>query len=323
MIVRYEVALLHPAKCAVILCCMLIAPLLFASWRIFAQPQTAAPPAANDLGVIVGTVVDPDGEPVENARVYAASEYYPPMSRPWSVATNAKGEFVLDQVIPGKNIVIHAYKEYGDYYKDVLFAFDLPPKLEMPEVEVKPGQTVTGIIVRLAQRAGKLHLNVRDADSKDLIPTIDYKFCREDYPTNFHYCLSGAGDSDYDQFMPIGVGISITVEAKGGLHERWEYRDPKTGSPYFRAKSGETETIDVYLHKDNSIRYPQPDLMALWTAQHRDLYDRLVQRSQTDSAAAEIARWARHYDTADYGAYLGRLPTSALGRQLRVGYRTG
>jgi hypothetical protein len=273
--------------------------------------QISSMPKPEDSGLpygwIEGVVVDPDGKPVEDARVYAASEYYPPMSRPWSVTTNAKGEFVLDQVIPGNNIVIHAYKEYSDHYKDAVFAFDLPPKLEMSEVEVKPGQTVTGIIVRLAQKAGKIHLNVRDADNRELISTIGYKFCREDYPTNFHYCLSGGGDSDYDQFMPIGVGISITVEAEDGRHERWEYRDPKTGSPYFRAKSAETETIDVYLHKDNSIRYPQPDLMALWTAQHRDLYDRLVQRSETDSAAAEIARWAS-YDPGTRDFFASKLP---------------
>ena len=60
---------------------------------------------------------------------------------------------------------------------------------------------------------------------------------------------------------------SIKVEAHDGLHETWEYRDPNTGSPYFRAKSGETETMDIYLPKDNSVRYPQPDLSSLLMAQ--------------------------------------------------------
>jgi Carboxypeptidase regulatory-like domain len=209
--------------------------------------QQPSPPAANDLGVIKGTVVDPDGKPVEGARVYAAGDNDPPMLRPDTTTTNANGDFVIDHVHPRK-VKIHAYKD-SDYYKDIQFAFDLPPKLEMPEVEVKPGQTVTGVTVRLMQKAGKLHLNVRDADTIEPIIGIGYLFCREDHPTEGGYCIGGGGLSDREHFMPVGVGISIKIEADDGQHEKWEYRDPKTGSPYFRAKSGETEIMNIYLRK--------------------------------------------------------------------------
>ena len=48
MIVRYEVALLHPAKCAVILCCLPMTLVSLTSWKSFAQtPQTA--PKIGDL----------------------------------------------------------------------------------------------------------------------------------------------------------------------------------------------------------------------------------------------------------------------------------
>ena len=207
-----------------------------------------SPPDANDLGVIKGTVVDPDGKPVEGARVYAAGDNDPPVnSLPDTTTSNVNGDFVLDHVRPGK-VKIHAYKD-SDYYMDVYFAFDLPPKLAMPEVEVQPRQTVTGVTVRLMQKAGKLHLNVRDADTKELIVGIGYQFCREDHPTEFGYCLSGGGLSDREHFMPVGVGISIQIKADDGRHVKWEYRDSKTGSLYFRAKSGETETMDVILEK--------------------------------------------------------------------------
>jgi hypothetical protein len=89
---------------------------------------------------------------------------------------------------------------------------------------------------------------VRDADTKELIPTIGFRFCREDYP-DIRYCLGGGGESERDQFMPIGVGISIKIEADDGHHKKWEYRDAQTHSRYFRAKSGETETVNVYLRK--------------------------------------------------------------------------
>src|SRR5712692_4216665 len=155
----------------------MIAILLLLSFMTTAQQPS--PPAGNDLGVIKGTVVDPDGKPVEGARVYAAGENDPPMSRPYTITTNVNGDFALDRVRPGKKVEIHAYKD-SDYYTDAVSAFDLPPKLEMPAVEVKPGQTVTGVTVRLMQKAGKLHLYVRDADTRELVHGIFFQLCRED-----------------------------------------------------------------------------------------------------------------------------------------------
>jgi protocatechuate 3,4-dioxygenase beta subunit len=166
-------------------------------WSL-ATAQEPSPPAANDLGTIKGTVVDPSGKPVEGARVYVAGDNDPPMSRPDATTTNANGEFVLDHVLPRK-VKIHAYKD-GDYYADVKFAFNISPNWVMPEVEVKPGQTVTGVAVRLAQKAAKLHLYVRDATTKDLVHGIYFQLCREDHPT---YCLAGSGPPDFERLVPV------------------------------------------------------------------------------------------------------------------------
>jgi hypothetical protein len=214
--------------------------------------QISDTPKPQDLGVpeygsIEGVVVDPDGKPVEGATVYAVGDNYPPMSRAHSVTTKANGEFVLDQVIPDNKIDIHAFKE-GDYYVDVIAAFDVPPKWEMPHVEVKPGQTVTGVRVQLMAKAAKLHLLVHDADTKQLVHGIFFQLCREDHPT---HCTTGSGPADFENSAPVGVGISIKVsnDKHSQFDYQWEYRDPKTGSPYLRAKSGETETVNVYLRK--------------------------------------------------------------------------
>jgi len=215
--------------------------------------QQQSPPKANDFGIIKGTVVDLDGKLVVGANVYVGGfrasvggENLPTLnSRNNEATSNANGEFVLDQVIPSESVVIHAYMD-TDYYALVLWAFNLPPELERPEIEVKPGQTVTGVTVRLTQRAGQLHLYVRDAKTKELVHGIGFLLCREDHST---YCNGGGGQSDFVQPVPVGVGISIKIEADDGHHKKWEYRDPKTGSPYFRAKSGETETMTIYLRK--------------------------------------------------------------------------
>ena len=237
---------------ALALCCLLMTLLSFASSKSFAQaPQNAASPEASDFGVVKGTVVDPDGKPVEGANVYLGGiRFYldnrPPLNlRNNETTSNANGEFVLDQVIPSKSLIIHAYKD-TDYYAFVLWAFNLPPKSERPEIVVKPRETVTGITVRLTQRAGQLHLYVRDADTKELIYGVGFQLCREDYPT---YCTGGSGSSDFVEPVPVDVGISIKIEADDGHHKKWEYRDVKTHSRYFRAKSGETTTMSVSLGK--------------------------------------------------------------------------
>ena len=221
-------------------------------WSMVAAQQPS-PPATNDLGTIKGTVVDLDGKPVAGANVYVgairfyvAGENSPPLNlRNNESTSDANGEFVLDQVIPSKSVIIHAYKD-TDYYAFVMWAFNLPPKSERPEIVVKPRETVTGITVRLTQRAGQLHLYVRDADTKELIYGVGFQLCREDYPT---YCTGGSGSSDFVEPVPVDVGISIKIEADDGHHKKWEYRDVKTHSRYFRAKSGETTTMSVSLGK--------------------------------------------------------------------------
>lgn len=213
-----------------------------------AQQQS---PEANDFGIIKGTVVDPDRKPVEGAVVHESSNDGRPLGgRPFrtSTTTDVDGNFVLDHVVPAEKVAIWAYK-YDDYYEDVTepFTFKPPKHLKMPVVEVKAGQTITGIRIQLPQRAGKLHLYVRDADTKELVHGIFSEWCREGVPVK--YCIHSSGPSDYEQIISLGVGVSILIEADDGQHEKSEYRNPKTHSRYFRAKSGETEAVTIYLRK--------------------------------------------------------------------------
>ena len=226
---------------------MILALLLL--WSI-ATGQQPSPLAANVVGVIKGTVVDPSGNPVEDAVVHESSDDGRPLGGRLfrtSTTTDMDGNFVLDQVIPAEKVVIWAYK-YGEYYEDVMepFTFNRPKNLKIPVVEVKPGQTITGLRIQLEQKVGKLHLLVRDADTKELVHGIFEQLCRKGYPNN---CLTGSDQSDSERMISLEVGISIKIEADDGLHEKWEYHDPKTRSPYFWAKSGETETMNIYLRK--------------------------------------------------------------------------
>jgi hypothetical protein len=164
-----------------------------------------------------------------------------------STTTDADGNFVLDHVAPAEKVVIWSYK-YEEYYEDVTepFTFNRPKDLEIPVVEVKAGQTITGVRIQLAQKVGKLHLLVHDADTRELVHGIYEQFCREGYPNN---CLTSSDQPDSERMISLNVNISIKIEADDGQHRKWEYRNPRTGSAYFRATSGQTETINIFLRR--------------------------------------------------------------------------
>jgi len=209
------------------------------------------------LGSVEGVVVDPNGKPVEDAVVHESSNDGRPLGGRifrTSTTTDVHGNFVLDHVIPAEKVAIWAYK-YSDYYEDVMEPFTLnrPKNLKIPVVEVKPEQTVTGVRIQFPQKAGKLHWSVRDADTKELVHGVFMRWCRKGVPSK--YCINGSAPSDYERIISLGVRISIQIDADDGLHEKSEYRNPKTGSRYFRARSGETETVNIYLRK---IKKPTP-----------------------------------------------------------------
>jgi hypothetical protein len=212
------------------------------------QPQ---PLTSIVVGVIKGTVVGPTGKPVGDAVVHESCNDGRPLGGRLfrtSTTTDAEGNFVLDHVTPCEKVLIWAYK-YSENYEDVMepFTFNRPRNLMRPEVDVKAGQTITGLRIQLGQKVGKIHFDVRDADSKGLVHGVFIQWCRKGVAPK--YCIHGSAPSDYEQLISLGVGISIKIEADDGQHEKWEYRDPKTGSPYFRATSGKTDTLTIYLRK--------------------------------------------------------------------------
>lgn len=213
----------HPANRAVGLCCMLIAGLSSVPQKSFAQdPRTATSPMAQIsstpkpedtgmplLGSIEGVVVDPAGKPVEDAVVHetSASDDGRPLGGTIfrsATTTDVDGKFVLDHVIPADKVAVWAYK-YSDYYEDVMepFTFNRPKNLKIPVVEVKAGQTVTGVRIQFPQKAGKLHWYVRDADSKDLVHGVFIEWCRQGVPPK--YCIHESGPSDYERIISLGV----------------------------------------------------------------------------------------------------------------------
>jgi len=81
-----------------------------------------------------------------------------------------------------------------------------------------------------------------------LVDGIFSEWCVHGVPMVYS-CGQLSGQSDYESLVSTDVDLSIRIEAHDGLHEEWEYRNPKTGSRYYRARSGKTEVVNVYLRK--------------------------------------------------------------------------
>jgi hypothetical protein len=136
-------------------------------------PESVLLTPGKSVGVIEGTVSDPDGKRVDGAFVYAVgyAESARPLGSRWppgpSTTTDSEGNFTLDGVVPDGKVRVYASKESGYYEDDSdAFMFKRPKSLKIPEVEVRAGQTVN-VSVQLAQKVGRIHLYVRDADTKE------------------------------------------------------------------------------------------------------------------------------------------------------------
>jgi len=305
---------------------MLIVPLSFAFRKSFAQPpQTAASPTAQiseapkpaEYGTIAGVVVDPQGKPVRGAWVYAVGDAQGklPLGGQWppgpTTTTDSEGKFVLGHVVVDNPVHVFASKESDYYAGGSILNMGLVPGFNTPkgeEVEVKPGQTVT-VRLQLAKKAGKIKLYVRDADTKELlVDGIFSEWCAKGLPVTYS-CGRLSGQSDYESLVSTDVDLSIRIEARDGLHEEWEYRNPKARSRYYRAKSGKTERVNVYLrktpwHKGKIWPEPPPDA----ETEIGELYDKLIQSSETNAAAAEIAQLAKN-DPAARNFMASKLPS--------------
>ena len=310
----------HPAKRAVALCCMLIAVLSFNSRTSSAQPpQTAASPGANGSGVVRGTVLDPDGHPVEGCLVYAFTDGSSP-PRDVTVATDFNGNFAID--VYSGHVLLFAYKE-SDLYHNNKFRFDVPAGTDNQAVEVRSGETVRGFVLHLPRQSALLRLDVYNADTNDPVNPVEYEMCREDHAADPTYCMTGAASDPGFEIVVPPDPISIKITAPS--YTEWRYQDAKTGSSYLTLKETENRRLTVYLHptifnvgssvntvqlqqeSNSPLPYPQPDLYSRYLAQHRDLYERLVQPSETNIAAAEIARWAKD-DPGTRDFFASKLP---------------
>ena len=96
--------------------------------------------------------------------------------------SDCNGRFFLEHVLAG-NVQIGAFKE-TDSYVDRRFAFPFYGEAndgEFPELQVRAGETVKGVVVRLGRQGALLKLNVFDVNTKAPLDWVNYQMCNGDH----------------------------------------------------------------------------------------------------------------------------------------------
>jgi len=130
----------------------------------FAQAQQVT--AEAKWGMIDGVVVDGDGRPLPGATVTSYTQAKGVERDVMQYQVNGNGEFSLR--LPEGKVWLLAHKD-SEGYPYAFFAFYLMPGQEFPTIEVKPGETTRGVVVRVGVKAAHLNYEVVDADGKPVL----------------------------------------------------------------------------------------------------------------------------------------------------------
>jgi Carboxypeptidase regulatory-like domain len=200
-----------------------------------AQAQNAAPTS----GAVDGVVVDINDKPILNAEVYALSETA--MDKPPVRTTgDQQGRFSFIG-LPAGSYYLDAAKE-DEGYPYSLFSFYVMPGQSKPKIDVRAGETLRNVTLKLGTKAAYIELTVLDVSGQ--IVSCGLKFWRPDLPGaagTFRTSFAGKG-----RVTVPAVPFSLSIECKGS--PTWSYRD-EAGSNLIHLRPGEVINLVAQLHQ--------------------------------------------------------------------------
>src|SRR5215831_11847700 len=158
-------------KCSVLVSLPLMAQLLGAAQEV-------------KTGTVQGTIVDENGRPAAHVKVYPVAESGGYIGQEQFAITDDAGNFVLRQVLPGENRLFPVFTEAG--YPDGrsgIFAGD-PSLYEV--VNIKPGQTLTGVVLKLPKKGAVFRAHIIDLSTGRPVLTSRLRITRPDVPEAFY-----------------------------------------------------------------------------------------------------------------------------------------
>jgi hypothetical protein len=200
----------------------------------------------SERGQIEGTVLDSGSRPVERVRVSILSEQCAVIGIQPRATTDSRGHFLLSGVPVGLSGVYGQKPEAG--YPDTTAAIYLDDSAPPPKVTVHTGERVSGVIVRLGNKAGSIFGEILDADT--LQPVISARI-RLSIPDNERIMFSkGTDRSGRFELLVPARPIRIVVSAPG--YESWELTDVGQTAGIIRLEPDEKRELNIKLNKQKT-----------------------------------------------------------------------
>ena len=193
--------------------CAISIPLLLLC--VVAQPRfpmESVPSIPAGFGAVQGRVLDELGKTLSGARVYAdpVNVKDAPIGKVRFVTTSEEGDFILEQVVPGVNVICAAKEEA--FYPDTGAAALATDPAALPRVRVEEGKLTPSVTVRLT-KGGKLMGSILDSVNGQPVKDARIRLSRGDDPRL--YISTGPDEQARFEFVVPSKPFRFTVEAKG------------------------------------------------------------------------------------------------------------
>lgn len=191
-------------------------------------------------GTVEGVVVEDEGKPLADATVTSYTQAKGVTRDVMQYQANGNGEFSLR--LPEGKVWLLAHKNSAGY-PYAFFAFYVMPGQEFPTVEVKPGETIKGVVIRVGVKAAHLTYEVLNEKGEEVLG--GFVFERLDQPTPY----TTSAPANNDLLIPP-VPFRATFEAKG--YKPWHYGGDKWRGKdgVISLKSGEVLNLSIRLQRE-------------------------------------------------------------------------
>ena len=160
-------------------------------------------------GTIEGLVLNPEGQPVSQAVVFARRENFLKGLIPFD-KTDEQGRFVITNLKPG-TYEVYASKEEDDYPLPIS-TFHTGGSIISQQANVYEGQVASDVVIHLAPKAAKLVGRVMDAATKRP-KSAQITLRRVDNPN--YYFTTGADEKGNCRILVPPVRVTVDVSGPG------------------------------------------------------------------------------------------------------------